>query len=160
MEQLKSILTTACMLSLTIGLCNVLKPGLIFDKQLRFLISLLFVLGLASPILSLKNEGFHIAIPENAGQERTQALAEEMQESILYQTGKQTEAALYKLLREKGIVCSELQVRVHIDEGQCIYISEVSAVCDQTEYTCEILRASLGEEVMLHVSEIGTEIQK
>ncbi len=154
MEHCKAIIIAACMLSLTVGLCNALKPGLIFEKQIRFLISVIFVLGLASPILRLRQDGICMTFSQNVNRLQTQELTEKVYESILETTTVQTESALHDLLSKNGIICTQLTVHVHIDEGQRIYISEVSAECDQPEATCEILRASLGEEVILHVSKM------
>lgn len=160
MDQLKAILTTACLLSLTIGLCNVLKPGVIFEKQIRFIISLIFVLGLVSPILSLKSDGVCVTFAKSSGEVNAQSLTEQMYDEILIITEDKTETALLELLSSNGVECEDLQIQAHIDEGQCIYISEVSVVCDEPQRTCEILRESLGEEVVLHVSQMDTEIPK
>lgn len=154
MDRFQTIITTACMLSITIGLCNALKPTAIFEKQIRFLISMIFVLCISAPILQLRKGTISFFVPKYNMQIQSAELTEQVHQSILDKTAEQINAALQELLRRNGIICTKLDVRVHIDEGQRIYISEVSAECDQPDHACEILRASLGEEVILHVSQM------
>lgn len=155
MEQCKAIIISACMLSITVGLCNALKPGMILEKQIRFLISMLFVIGLAGGILKLRQEGIRIPYQVCSEEIQTKELTGAVQETILERIKIQTERALQELLAENGISCKDLSAEIHIDEGQRIYISEVSAECNQTEFACEILQVHLGEEVVLHVTEMA-----
>lgn len=154
MEQLKSVLTAACMLSLAIGLCNVIKPSRIFEKQVRFLISLLFVIGLASPLLQIDWQSSPLALAEDLQASQAEKLTQELQTQLLEETAVRTENALLEVLAADGVSCSELDVSVHIDDAQCIYISEVSVVCSDAEKANNILQASFGEEVTVHVTEM------
>lgn len=155
MEQLKIIITTACMLSLAVGLCNILKPSKIFERQVRFLTSMLFVIGISTSFLKIDWDLTPMKPVESTENVQTANLTLEAQSLILTETENQAERALHDLLKENNITCSDLQVSVHIVEGQRIYISEVSAVCNDTQHACEILRENLGEEVILHVAEMA-----
>ncbi len=155
MEQLKTIITAACMLSIAVGLCHVLKPNKLFEQQVRFLISLLFVISLAAPLLQIDWQIRPSELAEMQDNAYTEQLTEEAANIVLHETETQAEAALQRMLAEKGIACSELTASAHIDEEQRIYISEVSAVCSHVQQTCEILRENLGEEVTLHVAEMA-----
>lgn len=155
MEQLRTIITTACLLSIAVGLCSLLRPARQFDKQLRFLISLLFVIGIAAPFLRIDWRMPPSAFAQVQQSEQTQTLSEETEQLILTQTEQKTESTLQAFLTENGIVCSDLHVAVHIDETKRIYISEVSTECSDRQRACELLRTQLGEEVTLHVSEMA-----
>ncbi len=154
MEQLKTLITMSCMLSITVGICNILKPSALFERQIRFLISMLFVIGLAAPLVNIEWKLTPITSRENTVNAQTASLTQQAQDLILSQTAAHTETALEELFNLNGIKCSELQVTAHIDEGQCIYISEVSTVCSDSQRACEILRTNLGEEVILRVTEM------
>lgn len=157
MEELRTVITAACMLSIAIGLCNMLRPSRQFEQQIRFLISLLFAVCLAGPLLRMD---LTLAPPE-ADMVRTAIQAEQItdtaQELILTETAEKTEAALCARLAENGITCPELKAEIHIDDKQRIYISEISAVCSDTVRAGAILRSDLGEEVTLHVAQLDTE---
>ncbi len=155
MEQLRTIITTACLLSIAVGLCSLLRPGRQFDKQLRFLISLLFVIGIAAPFLQIDWRMPPSAFAQIRQSEQTQMLAEETEQLILEETARKTESTLHAFLTENGIACSDLHVSIHIDETKRISISEVSTECSDRQRAYELLRTQLGEEVTLHVSEMA-----
>ena len=154
MEQLKTLITMSCLLSITVGICNILKPSNLFERQVRFLISMMFVIGLAASLLNIDWQIVSIAPRENTVNVQTASLTLEAQDLILSQTAARTETALQEIFNQNGIRYSELQASVNIDEGQRIYISEVSTVCSDTRRACEILRTNLGEEVILRVTEM------
>lgn len=157
MEQLRTIITAACMLSIAVGLCNILKPSKLFERQVRFLISLLFALCLAAPLLRID---WHAAPSELAAVQmevRADQLRQDAQQLVLEETAARTENALCGILRNNGIVCPNLDAEIHIDDEQRIYISEVSAVCSDPAQAADLLRTNLGEEVTLHVTELAGE---
>ncbi|MDE6004469.1 MAG: hypothetical protein K2G88_03690 [Oscillospiraceae bacterium] len=142
-ESLKISVISVCMLSIAVAVCTLVCPNAVLAKQVRFLIALLFVISLA---VSLTNLEFPVSLVE-IQQERSQESAQAV-------TEKYAEQALYLLLTQEEISCSELHVTVHIDENQSIFISEVSAVCDDFQKACHVLKQALGEEVEIHVTEI------
>lgn len=154
MNDLKAVLTAACMVSLAVGLCHALKPSHLFERQVRFLISLLFVIGLAGPILTIDWRSAAAIIQNEPAAAENPQLEEELEVQLLQETAVRSETALRELLASNGISCTELDVSVHIDETNCIYISEVSAVCSDAGKTTDILREQLGEGVTIHASEM------
>ncbi len=157
MEQMKTVVIGACMLSLAVGLCHMIKPSRTFEKQVRFLVSMLFVICMVSPFLHLEFSDIPELLAEAEETEQSQALEEELQSQVLASTRTQTEAAIAQLLTAQGIACSEIAVTVHIDETGCISISEVSVTCDDEQKASESLRSALGEEVVLHVAEAAAQ---
>lgn len=142
-ESLKASVISVCLLSISVAVCTLICPDAVLAKQVRFLISLLFIISLAVPLTNLE---FPVSMTE-IQQERSQ-------ESVTAVTQKYAEEALYLLLTQEGISCSELHVTVHIDENQSISISEVNAVCDDFQKACRVLEQALGEEAEIHVTEI------
>ncbi|MDE5737823.1 MAG: hypothetical protein K2H93_05595 [Oscillospiraceae bacterium] len=143
LENLKISVISVCMLSIAIAVCTLVCSNAVLAKQVRFLIALLFIISLAVPLTNLKFPVSMIEIQQERSQESAKAV-----------TQKYVEEALYLLLTQEQISCSELQVTVHIDENQSISISEVNAVCDDFQKACRVLEQALGEEVEIHVTEV------
>ncbi len=156
MNALKTILTAACMVSLAVGLCHALKPSHLFEKQVRFLISLLFVIGLVSPILNIDWRSALAFTQEIPAAAENPQLETQLQAQLLEETAARTETALRELLALNGIRCTEMDVSVHIDEMNCICISEVSIVSSDVRKTTDILQEQLGEEVTIHAAEMAS----
>lgn len=154
MEHLRTVILGACMLSIAVALCNMIRPSRLFERQVRFLISLLFVISLAAPFLQMDYQAALDLMAQAADPPETAALEETMEAQLLEETALCSEAAVRALLEQEGIACTETDVKVHIDESDSIYISEVSVMCDNLQRASEILRENLGEEVILHVSQV------
>ncbi len=154
MEQMKTIITAACLLSITASICDLIRPDQQFRPQIRFLISLLFVIGLAAPLAYLDAD-FMLSgvsgLQETAQEEQLSDTAEAL---ILEETERRTEEALCTLLQENGIVCTEMKVSLHIDDGQRISISEVRTECSDMQAALALLEMQLGEGVSIHVTEV------
>jgi hypothetical protein len=153
MNQLRTIFITACMLSIAIGICNMLRPARRFERQVRFLVSLLFAIGLGAPLLRMDLRIPPTALASAQVNAQTDRLAQDAQEILLEETKRCTQAAIEKLLAENGISCTQLAVQIHIDDEQCISISEVSAVCSDVQRARTILQTHCGKEVLLNVSQ-------
>lgn len=153
MEQLKAVITAACLLSIAAGLCDLIRPDQQFRPQIRFLISLLFVIGLTSPLLHLDAD-LVLSDPLDVQQTvQEEKLADTAEALILEETARRTEDALRELLSQNGIACTEMEVSLHIDELQCISISEVRTECSDMQRGCALLEMQLGEGVTIHVAE-------
>ncbi len=155
MEQWNTVVIGACMLSIAIAIFHMIRPDQTFTRQIRFLVSLLFITSLAAPVLHLTTEAAgwnaHAEITENP---HANDLSKEMERQILTQTEDYAAQALTALLEDAGISCTEMDVTVHIDDMDSIYISEVSTVCGDYQNACRILQEQLGEDVTLSVTEI------
>lgn len=143
LETLKSSVLSVCMLSTAVAICMLICPDTALEKQVKFLISLLFMISLAVPLMQLE-------FPESL-EEMQQTQAET---SALSLTQSCAEEALQLLLAQEGITCTELHVSVHIADDQSISITEVSAVCDDYQNACRVLENALEEGTALYVTEI------
>lgn len=154
MEQMKSIITAACLLSIAAGICDLIRPDQQFRPQIRFLISLLFVIGIAAPLVHLDVDFVLSGASEIQGTVQEEQLSDTAEELILTETERRTEEALRTLLNRNGIACTEMEVSLHIDDGQCISISEVRTECSDMQAALALLEMQLGEGVSVHVTEV------
>lgn len=143
METLQSSVLAVCMLSIAVAVCMLICPNTVLQKQIRFLISLLFVISLALP---LKQIEFPDSL-EQMQRERSQQTVQEVTEHSVEDT-------LNTLLAQNAVLCQELNVTVHIDENYCISITDVSVICDDVQHAVEIMKEVLGEGVEIHAAEI------
>ncbi len=148
LETLKSSVLTVCLLSIAVSVCLFLCPENALRKQVRFLVSLMFLVSLLPAFVRPEFSDIPGSVQQSQADRTALALTE--------QTVKQT---LASVLEQKGISCSEISVSLHIDENHCISISDVSVTCDDFQQTLRTLRELLGEGVNLHVSEILESVQ-
>lgn len=142
LETIQSSVLAVCMLSIAVSLCLLICPDNALQKQVRFLISLLFVISL---ILPFKN----LTFPDSL-----EALQiEQSDRSALQAAEFSVRNALVSILNQNGISCSEPEITLHIDENHCISISEVRLTCDNYQDAVRLLNQMLGEEVSIHVSQ-------
>ncbi len=153
MDQIRSIVTGACMLSLAVALMYMIKPSKNFQNQIRFLVAALFVLTMIAPFQEVDLSEFSVMCSSTEVSAQAAAMDDTLEAELLSMTTEQTEAALLQSMTAQGIVCSEMEVSVHIAESGSISISEISVICSDTEAAYELLRMLLGEEVTLNVTE-------
>lgn len=154
MEQMKTIITAACLLSIAAGICDLIRPDQQFRSQIRFLISLLFVIGLAAPLANFEADFVLSGASEIEGTVQEEQLSDTAETLILEETKRRTEEVLRALLNENGIACTGMEVSLHIDDGQCISISEVRTECSDMQAALALLEIQLGEGVSIHVTEV------
>ena len=154
MEGLRSAVLGACMLSTAVGIVTMLRPKGTMTRQIRFLLSVLFVLSLAVPLLHLELPDTLDVIetaPARAAEETADAA---LRQTVLTEARQRTAAALVALLEGAGIRCDRLEADVYIGADDRIYCSEVRAECADMAAACRLLREALGEEVTLYVTEV------
>ena len=139
---LQSSVLAVCMLSIAISICLLICPDTALQKQVRFLISLLFVISLILPFRNLNFPDSLEAIQIEQADYSAQQAAEHA-----------VKDALVSVLTQNGISCSEPEVILHIDENHCISITDVSLTCDDEQNAVTVLQQILGEEVSIHVSQ-------
>ncbi len=143
MGALQNAVLAVSMLSIAVAICLLICPDNTLQKQVKFFISLLFVISL---ILPFKN----ITFPESL----EDIQAEQAEQSALQAAENCVKQAVKHILLENQISCSEISVQLHINEQNCISISDVSVTCDNLQNAGKILRQILGEEVSIDVSQI------
>ena len=152
MEQMRAGILSICMLSTAIGICSLLRPEQTLGRQLRFLLSMLLLIGLAVPLLQLRLPAS--AFSGEAFLQQQEEHREAFEERLLLETQKQTETALRERLSAEGITCTMLSVTLHRAEDGSIYCSEVQLSCNAPERAAALLRTLLGEEVSICAGEM------
>lgn len=154
MEYLRSSVLGACLFSAVVGICTLIRPSRALERQVRLLLSLLFVISLAAPLTRMELPESWEALCEQQVQTQAVDVDAAFTAQLLTETQQQTETALRKQFAQAGIICTELSVILYIDEKDCIHCKEVRAVCDDFAGGCALLKEMLGEEVTICVTEI------
>ncbi len=153
MEQITAIVTGACLLSLAVGVVHMIRPSKAFEQQVRFLVSMLFIVCITKPFLTLEMPGFSSITDTAEAAVQCDTLADETQTQVLAATRMQTEHAVAQYLTANGITCTQVTAIMNIDGTGSISISEVSVMCSPPETAAALLQSVLGEGVTLHVAE-------
>lgn len=153
MEQIRELVGGVCMLSLAVGLCSLMGIGKALERQIRFILSLLFLLALILPFkeLDIRELGDLSLFAEqevHAGE-----LTEELNRQMAEETRKQICSSVGQLLTDAGFSWEKVDASVHIDETGCIYISEVHVLCRDARGAEELLQPIFGEEAKIYVEE-------
>lgn len=153
MEQMRAAVLSACMLSAAVGICSLIRPGKALERQIRFVISLLFVISLTVPLTQMEvPPELEVLAEERAVYQ--EGLDAGLKEALLAETKRRTEEALTEQLAAAGITCTKMEAILYIDETGCIYCSDISAECSDFAGACAILEAILGEGVNICVTEV------
>ena len=149
MEKAQAIVLITCVISVLSGVMDALKPDHRFDKQLRLLLSVVFVLAVLTPFAGGARQ---FRLHWNSGETfSSDALANAAAEETKTAAARNLEAALTEILAKGGVPGASLQVVMHTTEDGSIDIEQVTAFCSDTETASRLLTQCLGEEVKIHV---------
>ena len=154
MEGIKNAVVSVCMLSCAVSLFSLAAPGKALAGQMRFLVSLLFAVCIAVPLLHLELPPDLETLASDAHRVQTEETERLVRESVIRETQDYTAQALREALTRAGIACTELDVQVHIDENDCIHISKVTATCDDFAGANTLLSDLLGGEGEIVVTQV------
>ncbi len=142
LDSFRSSVLSVCLLSTAVSVCLMICPDNALKKQVKFLLSLLFVISLAMPFRDFR-------IPSAPGVSQQ----EQADRTVLHLTEQTVRETLETLLAEKQIFCREIQVNLHIDSAGCISITDIRVCCDQPQEAEQLLHEVLGEGVAVDVSQ-------
>lgn len=151
---MKASILSACMLSAAVGIVSLLRPGKTLERQIRLLLSVLFVISLAAPLAQIEVPPELPVLAEEQLRQREAELTAEMNERVLAETKPRVEQALKDLLGAEGITCTKMEAELYIDGEGCIYCSDIRAECSDFAKACAILTEAAGEGVNICVTEI------
>ena len=157
MEPLRSAVLTACMMSAAVGMLSMICAGKALARQMRFLLSLLFAVSLAVPLLHLELPADPDAFLQSLTASQEDTLAKASEEMLLTQTRTRLQGVLRDALEGDGMTVDELETDLHMDADGRICISKVTVCCDDFAGANARLSALLGEEVEICVTQILTE---
>lgn len=145
MDDLRTIIRSVCIISAAICLIDSLAAGTRFKNQMKFLLNLIFITVIVTPVLkgTLKFEMPDIGeytIPEYSDADSL------YREELKKQTGANISSVLVQQLEAAGIKCSNIETDVNISETNSIFISSVTVSADNFEAAAAVIRNSLGAE--------------
>ncbi len=160
MDAFKELVTTLCLAGIGLAIYKMMVPSGTYEKQIRVLVSLVFILGVISPFA--RGE---ISIPVSANNELIESIEyariEEQANSYLkshFTTN--LESALIKVLEEKGVAVDKISVNVDISEEYSISINEVRVLISNNADTGAVKAAiikEVGEDTEIQVDILEVE---
>lgn len=148
METMRTIVLVTCVISLLSGVLDALRPNAKFDRQMRLLLSAVFLLAILTPLVK-GTSAMHVDWNSDV------KISEDLTETMAVQTEacvvENLESTLKELLRNGGVTDAEVEVGMHITEDNCIEIEHVTVFCADTETAVALLVECLGEEVTIDV---------
>lgn len=148
METARAIVWITCGISLLSGIMDALKPDKRFDKQMRLILSAVYILAILSPFAGGKIP-FRYDVPKNT------SIAVSLEDTVAEQTAscaaRNLETSIQTLLQDHHITDAEVLVSVHTEEDGSINIDHVTVSCMDTVSADRLLKECLGEEVNFDV---------
>lgn len=146
MEAFKELITTLCLAGIGLAIYKMMVPSGTYEKQIRVLVSLVFILGVISPFA--KGEiSLHVSANGELVESVEYARIEEQANSYLkshFTTNLET--SLVKVLEEKGLAVDKISVNVDISKEYSISINEVRVLTSNKADT-EAIKAAIKKEV-------------
>ena len=151
MNTIKMMIGTACFIGIAISIADMIKPSEKFNKQIRMIFSLTFVLSILTPIVS---SGFDFSISQDTMSTNGSQYSEmdtAVDNQIKMMTENNIANSLMVKLVESGIKCNEIDVSINIDENSGISINKIEIDSDDNEKSKMIISTllSIGEEVII-----------
>ena len=147
MSVFSSVIGLACFVSLAISLVDMICPEKKFEKQLKVIFSLLFVISVATPFLK---GDIILDFPEiDIVSADISVESKRYDDTIIKEIEQNVEKGLRDELISKNLYTKEISVNVNISDNNSISISKVIFYIENSEMEEEIyseIRKILGEE--------------
>ncbi len=149
MEEFAKVIKAVCIISAGICLVDGLASGTRLKNQMKFLLNLVFITVVVTPIIS---GTFSLELPKLDIQSITDYGDSEMlyHEELKRQTGANISLVLEQQLSAAGINCTEIETNINISETNSISISSVTVKADDFEAAARVIRNSLGAETEVY----------
>ncbi len=152
MEKAHAIVLITCVISILSGILDALKPDNRFDRQLRLLLSSVFVLAVLTPFAGGMRD---LHIDWNSDVSASSSLADAVTIQTEDVAGENLETALTSLLTNSGVTPVDVTVVMHTNADGSIDIEQVTAFCSDADTANRLLTECLGEEVKIDVETIS-----
>ena len=147
MSAFSSFIGLACFVSLAISFIDMICPEKKFEKQLRVIFSLVFIISVATPVIK---GDIIIDFPEiDMVSSDISIEKEQYDDEVIKQIEHNVAEGLYNELLYKNLCIEEILVSVNISDNNSISISKVIFYTENSETEEEIyseIRKILGEE--------------
>lgn len=145
MDSIISAVKSVCIISAAICIIDLLASGTKFRNQIKFLLNLVFILVIITPITGEISE-FSIPDVENYFNTDYSKSEEVYYKELERQTSENISSVLKAQIEAAGIICYKLETSINISKTNSISISSVTISTDNFEEAAAIIRNSLGSE--------------
>lgn len=128
MEAFRMISATACFLGIVITVFSRLYPSEKFEKQMKTIFSLIFLISIATPLLNGKFNLPDISETVTASSSYYQEISSNADEYFVNSIENNISVRLEAALNSKNIFPLEIQTSVNISEDNSISINEVNVL--------------------------------
>lgn len=154
MEALKKLVAVSCFLAVGISMLDMLCPEKKFEKQMRLIFSLFFLIGLAAPFLSgggFSFEGFNLSEKSDFSSVQN-SLKEDYKTAI----EKNISSALLEKLKANGINADKISTNVNISDDNSISISEIEVELSDKgleQKAFDVIKNEVGGDVRISINQ-------
>ncbi len=154
METFRMISLTACFLGIVITVFSRLYPSQKFEKQMKTIFSLIFLLSIVTPIVNNELQLPDISKTVTASSDYYQTITENTDDYFIKALENNISANLKAELNKAEFYPLEIQTNVNISEDNSISINEVRVIMQSTEYSDaikELIITNIGENAAVIV---------
>ncbi len=136
-----------CFCGIGTALLDLLIPDDKFSKQMGFVISLVFVIGIITPLAEvINNFSKEYSSLETSTYQVKYENEEVYKQSLKKVTESNIEKSVRKMLEDSEIEVYKISVSVDISESSCISISRIDIDCSNFEKASEIIKNEVTKE--------------
>lgn len=143
MDTVGRIVLTACLLAVGISILEMLYPEGKFQKQVKLLFSMVFIISLAGPLVSGNFEFPEFDLSSSVEYSDLQTRSDE---EFISLTEKNIAETLKAKLNSQKLSVKEISVKINISDSRSISISEVKIICPENSNQ-EMISRTVTEEV-------------
>lgn len=154
MESFSMISATACFLGIVITIFNRMYPSEKFEKQMKTIFSLVFMISILTPVLNGNLQLPDISQTVAASSVYYQEISANADDFFIKSVENNISARLEAAINSEKIFPVEIQTSVNISDNSSISINEVNVTVKDIEFADEVKKcicANLGEDVTIHV---------
>lgn len=140
METFRSISITACFLSIVITIFNTLYPSEKFNKQIKIIFSLIFLLCIIKPITDGNIHLPNIKQTVSVSTDYYTTLSENADEYFVRSVESNISTILEEKLHEENIYPEHIKTSINISENNSISINEVKIVLNELSYSEKVIQ--------------------
>lgn len=146
MDGLRELIGGICAISALICIIDGIASGTRLKNQMRFLLNLMFIIAVVTPLLKGAAE---IELPDLSELELPQYSDSEdrYMSELELRTSENISSVLMQQLEAAGIRCDKIETNVNISETNSISISSVTVAADNYNEAARIIRTVLGEDM-------------
>lgn len=147
MEETMNSIKSVCIAVIGLSVLENLTASVRLKNQMKFLLSLAFLIVLTAPVAKGVKE-FDFSAAEDLFTSKSYAVSSELYENTLKnQVSDNLKEVIGSCFSSAGISYSKLEFEINISQTNCIDINKVIINTEQYDEAQEILKENFGEEI-------------